>query len=702
MVAAVLTIMNERGQPVRQWLCRSKSLHDMTKQLIDHFESYAKLGLEPPKLMYVDNVEEVEQLLLECYTSLRPENGGFGVKQCPTHALRRLIRSLNQSHPLVQRFIADIAYAMYELDAGDVKAVKDVLRKAGKTEAQIDALGKRYFHRHKSVRRYLKPKGQLERDVDRVFKEWKVADTFSEVHGSLFLEGEGGTEHEYAKLRALMKGGWLSDPPRTDFPVYHKVGTTASGLPIYRCVRGTSQLEGYHSHLHKATRDAPNHGPLLAECKLLDLNFSFSYNGYVKNTEGAVQHFTTEPWELDFINRAYEKNNLPAPYESVLINRLGTDEGGLMSAMVPPQIESSFKEFLLEQAQCVEGLQAQQIETNVLESVGEVSREWDGGDPNTVEESTGDTVGPSDVEMLMEATTTLATLARNPVPASTTTAVTTRNPETTSAAAASHAHISSPTPSGNVQCGQDLRVSPVFAPNPGFISARHATQQASKSAKRKWASGDAYLNSFSSLPDIPRHVTTPDEKILFSELFPAHTNQRNETDWKEFVDHWNKSYVFPSLVDGKVPGPYYIKDVGTLRAHADEVVKQQAIEAATNSMMHGSDGYLQTLSSSHSVRHFTPAAPVFNPSFPLAEQPSQAPHTIHLMHPTTIAHGIDKVPLTFNPKADLQRGKQKRCANCRSFKGGLYRHPSNVKGWICPFVTKRFEDDPTGVLKIPP
>ena len=68
----------EAGKIVRQWAVRSKSLHELRGELVKHYESYAALGLTPPKCIYVDNVEEVEKLLMECYPSIRKENGGYG------------------------------------------------------------------------------------------------------------------------------------------------------------------------------------------------------------------------------------------------------------------------------------------------------------------------------------------------------------------------------------------------------------------------------------------------------------------------------------------------------------------------------------------------------------------------------------------------------------------------------------------------
>lgn len=289
--AAILTIMNERGQIVKQLLVRNKGItsikeslkvsfkplvliffffffphsntspttpllsHHPTPPKQKHYASYLELGLTPPKMIYADNVEEVEATLLECYPSIRPEQGGFGVKQCPTHAIRRIYRSLTKNHGLVGNFLSDLAYAMYSLDENDVKKVKKHLRSKGHDPEDKQKFSKKYFHNHKCVRRYLKQAGQLTIAIDAVWDAWTRTITYDrEVNADLFTEGDQGTAKEYAMFRALCSAGYLSDPDPKVFPMHRKVGKPRAGeLQKYRSLRGTSQLEGYHCHLHKVS-----------------------------------------------------------------------------------------------------------------------------------------------------------------------------------------------------------------------------------------------------------------------------------------------------------------------------------------------------------------------------------------------------------------------------------------------------------------
>ena len=61
--------------------------------------------------------------------------------------------------------------------------------------------------------------------------------------------------HTHTHTRPLpqyVQLGLLSDPPGVC--LYYKVRTLKTGLVVYRCIRGTSALEGYHLHL-RASRD---------------------------------------------------------------------------------------------------------------------------------------------------------------------------------------------------------------------------------------------------------------------------------------------------------------------------------------------------------------------------------------------------------------------------------------------------------------
>mmetsp|Transcript_3788 Transcript_3788/g.9053 ORF Transcript_3788/g.9053 Transcript_3788/m.9053 type:complete len:328 (-) Transcript_3788:146-1129(-) len=242
-----------------------------------------------------------------------------------TRAEKADANSLSPKHPLIGAFMADNSHAMYKPDQEDQNKVRAYLTKTGTDPTTFP---KSYFHRHPCIRRYLKQPGELVAALDIVWHQWQSATSRHILkQGDIFTEGDGGTAVEHAKFRALAKGGWLSDPAATAevFPIHIAVGDPLpkSGLQRYRSLRGTSHLEGYHSHLHKATRDAPNHGPTLAAALLGDLNHRFSIDSASKNVRGEMYYDCYTPWILDQINVIYEVYKQPIPYPGVFVNKIG-------------------------------------------------------------------------------------------------------------------------------------------------------------------------------------------------------------------------------------------------------------------------------------------------------------------------------------------------------------------------------------------
>lgn len=54
----------------------------------------------------------------------------------------------------------------------------------------------------------------------------------------------GRVKAEFGKLMAHIRKGCLSDPP--SLSLYYKIRTDSNNLPVYRCIRGTSDVESFH------------------------------------------------------------------------------------------------------------------------------------------------------------------------------------------------------------------------------------------------------------------------------------------------------------------------------------------------------------------------------------------------------------------------------------------------------------------------
>ncbi|KAK3272878.1 hypothetical protein CYMTET_18848 [Cymbomonas tetramitiformis] len=307
----IFTIQNEFIQPVLQLLCMSKSLVDLKPILKRHYATYKELGLPEPKIIFVDDIEASEEILKECYPSILEENGGYGVKECPTHAMRRVLQTLTHSHVYVHRFMSELSLVMYELDDTDMERVKEHLKKEdlqartprnAMTDEEINRLPLfQFWHHHPSVKRRLRQADDMCDLFDKMVNKWKQSITW--CNGKpLFTEGADGTMVMLARFRALIIGGYLSDP---DFPMHINIELDPTILPRYITKRGNSQLEGYHAQLHKILRHAPSHGVVLAEAKLLEFNYRFSVECAYRNRR-ARNHGSMNFEKMRQVNTLYE------------------------------------------------------------------------------------------------------------------------------------------------------------------------------------------------------------------------------------------------------------------------------------------------------------------------------------------------------------------------------------------------------------
>ena len=166
------------------------------------------------------------------------------------HVLQRYKRSLGSKlDPLCKLFIIMMRDAMLVVNTEDEARLKAFLRRWGMTEDEIARLPKKYFltRCRRAIPRpeILVHRMQLVYDM---FEDKKMANG-----ASVFKKGgkkgyfQQSMEAEHASIMFHAAHGCISDPP--DLNMYLEIGRRGDGSPIYRCVRGTSQLEGFHHHL---------------------------------------------------------------------------------------------------------------------------------------------------------------------------------------------------------------------------------------------------------------------------------------------------------------------------------------------------------------------------------------------------------------------------------------------------------------------
>ena len=96
------------------------------------------------------------------------------------------------------------------------------------------------------------------------------------------------------RLRVHIEAGCLSDPPGV--ALYFEAGKdSATGCSLFRCVRGTNDLEGYHLHMRPLV--ALCISPLLAHLLLLEYNYRWNLRQAVNNRglDSSVGGFYDQP-----------------------------------------------------------------------------------------------------------------------------------------------------------------------------------------------------------------------------------------------------------------------------------------------------------------------------------------------------------------------------------------------------------------------
>jgi 3'-5' exonuclease len=177
-----------------------------------------------------------------------PEQFSCLVKLDPFHLLQRYSRALaSKVDPLTGVFMTCMRDAVFITNKDDEARLKTYLKTArGMTDSEISKLPRSYYVSR--CRRSIPSPAVLAarmQSVFELFKEKKMANgkpLFRQRRGR-----EAGMEEVHLNCLGHVLRGCVSDPP--DMPMYYHSKTRKNGLPVYRTVRGTSQLEGFHYHV---------------------------------------------------------------------------------------------------------------------------------------------------------------------------------------------------------------------------------------------------------------------------------------------------------------------------------------------------------------------------------------------------------------------------------------------------------------------
>lgn len=180
------------------------------------------------------------------------------IKGDPFHLMKMYKDTTKSRHGIAQTFSGLLRDAFFLVDLDVMEEKRDELANhlyghpksrfhLNREEAEREAKRRLYCPSSKILRdvpRKMPPPAVLEPRVQRVVD--LCANVQDSRTGEIFFSKETWKVHN-SVLKSI-RLGYASDKPGVD---YYYVTSTASGREIIWCVRGTSQLEGFHKHLRQ-------------------------------------------------------------------------------------------------------------------------------------------------------------------------------------------------------------------------------------------------------------------------------------------------------------------------------------------------------------------------------------------------------------------------------------------------------------------
>jgi 3''-5'' exonuclease. len=197
------------------------------------------------------------------------------------HAMRLI--EISQRHPLYQEFCCALRDAMFIPDPDDVKRI------TAHGAAQTPPVPFNDYWQYqpewtfKRCKRVIPPREIVHPRVRKVLKLYgPLRDPQTQL--PLFNQRAWTSAQNLLKI---IDDGLISDPPGV--PLYHQVGIDKqTGLPLYRCVRGTNMTEGgVHAHLRS---HLPSSGASLEHIIAALLDFVLHHNLVVSFCQSCHAH----------------------------------------------------------------------------------------------------------------------------------------------------------------------------------------------------------------------------------------------------------------------------------------------------------------------------------------------------------------------------------------------------------------------------
>ena len=183
------------------------------------------------------------------YYRLRKER----IKNDILHIFLRFDRVLSKEHGAYANFMSALRDALYIACDEDLELVRELLKEAGYSDKEIEKkLGTEFDWCLKRIRRQVPAPKELEKRYQEVVELYKdIVDAKTE---KAFFSNRALRVHK-STLKHIRRN-CLSDIPGVSY--YIQVGKDRLGIPLYKCIRGTSALEGFHQKLRTLVRGYSN------------------------------------------------------------------------------------------------------------------------------------------------------------------------------------------------------------------------------------------------------------------------------------------------------------------------------------------------------------------------------------------------------------------------------------------------------------
>lgn len=258
----------------------AESLSNLTRMADGIMDRYEKAHQPNPFLLYTDrdcckagDEKSKYQRLFHRWETLK-------VRLDSWHFMRRISKACtNESHPLYGIFMGKLSGAIFEWDEKDVellrKAKKGELVLAGLKNPSVDAvtksISKMELAKH-CKRRTRGPDNTIRLIESLIVSLQDATDTL----GVPLLREEVWDIWKEEKRHVCC----IQDPE--GFKLYTKTGEITKGgvlLPVFRCARGTTSLESFHSHLENFIPSITINIILLLLLKIIDFFLHKFSNG---------------------------------------------------------------------------------------------------------------------------------------------------------------------------------------------------------------------------------------------------------------------------------------------------------------------------------------------------------------------------------------------------------------------------------------